>query len=242
MDEAINRFLEEYSSISTIDKVKAKKLIKNAYNRDNMSYQKELEDRWYASLLTDNPDYSVYNDEYYFTDVFYCWWVYSRKYIKSLAKLAITPTSVVDVGNGIGYSTRQLKEIFPNARVVGINIKDTTQHKFNDHYKKDYKYEMTDDLASLGSCDLIFASEFLEHIKSPCEWIDTVIKLNPIYIVLANSFNTHSVGHFTSYLINEKLIDQSKVSRIINNYLRKNGYSQVKTGFWNNKPTIWKKD
>jgi hypothetical protein len=242
MDEAITGFLEEYSQVATTDKVKARQLIKDAYNGNEQSYQKELEDRWYSSLLTDSPDYSVYNHEYYFTDVFYCWWKYSRKYIKSLAKLALTPTSVADVGNGIGYSTRQLKEIYPNARVIGTNMKDTLQYEFNDRYAKDHGYEMTDDLASLGSCDLIFASEFLEHIQSPCEWIDTAIKLNPTYLVLANSFNTHSVGHFTSYLIDGVLTEQSKVSRIINNYLRNNGYSQIKTGFWNNKPTVWKRD
>lgn len=239
MDALIPQFLDEYSAVdATIDKEKARQLIKDAYKAVPNSYQKELEDKWYASLP--EPDYSVYNHKYYFTDVFYCWWNYSRKYIKQLATLNLTPTVVVDVGNGVGYSTRQLKQIYPNARVIGTNMKDTLQYEFNNRYAKDHGYEMTGELTE--ECDLIFASEFLEHIQSPLECLDTFIKLKPKYIVLANSFNTHSVGHFTSYLINGQSIDQSKVSRIANAHLRANGYSQVKTGFWNNKPTVWKKD
>jgi len=36
-------------------------------------------------------------------------------------------------------------------------------------------------------------------------------------------------------------VDQSKISRVFNNKLRELGYNQVKTGLFNNKPTLWKR-
>lgn len=242
MQALITPYLDEYFLIDdSIDKEKARKLITEAYGSASNSYQKQLEEIWYNSLLEGKINYSVYNDKYYFTDVFYCWYKYSRKYIQLLSKLNLNPSSILDVGNGIGYSTRQLKTVFPNAQVIGSNMKGTFQYDFNVLHSQKYGYEMVDDITILHSCDLIFASEFLEHIQSPIDCLNSFIKLNPTYIVLANSFNTHSVGHFTSYLVDGKEIDQSKISRIVNDYLRKNKYTQMKTGFWNNKPTVWKK-
>jgi hypothetical protein len=239
MEREINKFLDEYCEIDEIDRQKSYDLIKTAHKGND--YQKELELRWYKSLELGEIDYSIYGDKYYFTDIFYCWWKYSRKYIQLLSTLNYTPKKVIDVGNGIGYSTRQLKEIYPDAEVIGLNVIDTLQYKFNLEYCDDKGYRMIDDLSTIDECDLIFASEFLEHIQKPIEYLDKFIRLNPKYIVLANSFNTYSMGHFTTYIVDDKEIDQTKISRIVNAYLKGKNYKKVKTKFWNNKPTIWMK-
>lgn len=239
MNKLIPEFINEYYKIdNSIDREKTTTLIKNAYKPN--SYQKDLEKRWYDSLLTDEVDYSVYNDQYYFTDIFYCWFTYSRKYIQLLDTLKLKPNSVIDIGNGIGYSTRQLKTIYPDARIIGFNMKDTKQYEFCEYYSNKYNYEMIDSLDKIDTCDLLFVSEFLEHIKSPLEYIDKFVKLKPKYMVIASSFNTYSVGHFTSYLIDGNEVNEKQVSRIVNNYIRSKGYVKEKTGFWNNKPSIWK--
>ena len=48
------------------------------------TYREYLESEWYHSLVINEPDYSIYNDEYYFTDVYVCWQMFSRWYLKSI--------------------------------------------------------------------------------------------------------------------------------------------------------------
>lgn len=240
MKALIPQFLNEYKNVDDFDMNKAVKLIKDAYKPDENTYQKELEKRWYETY-----DYSVYDDKYYFTDVFYCWWKYSRQYIDRIHRsplyqeLTENVHSVLDVGNGIGYSTRQLKTIFPSCDVYGLNMKDTNQYLFNQMYGLVHNYKMIYDVNQVQQIDLIFASEFLEHIDTPIDYLNKLMNLRPKYIILANSFNTISVGHFNTYFVDGLPVDQSKISRMCNNHIRKT-YTKLNTGFWNNKPNVWK--
>ena len=81
----------------------------------------------------------------------------------------------------------------------------------------------------------------MEHFKEPIEELKKILALNPKLIILANSFNTKAIGHFTNYIVDDVIIPQDKISRIFNTYLRNNSWKQLKLGLWNNKPSIWKK-
>ena len=76
----------------------------------------------------------------------------------------------------------------------------------------------------------------------------------PKFLIIANSFNTDSIGHFRNYeyareYLEEEVtmeniikIPESKISRLFNMYLRNSGYTKVETTIWNNRPTIWRQN
>ena len=91
---------------------------------------------------------------------------------------------------------------------------------------------------------LLFSICANNKIKSPN--IEKLINhLKPKYLLLANTFGQKSVGHFNYYKLNDcygsapQLAESIKVSRIFNNVLKKAGYTQIKTGLWNNRPNFW---
>ena len=235
-------FLRKYGELfPNIDLDYAKELIKEVKkDYTNAKYQNLLEKRWYK-----DTDFTVYDDDYYFTDLWFCFLEYSRKYLKSLIKykeIVRNPSSILDLGCGIGYTTAFLKQIFPEAKVYGSNIANTKQFKFCQAISKKYNFEVVSDIYQFGRVDLIFASEYFEHIEKPLEHLEIITyKLSPKVLVLANSFNTKSVGHFLVYKDREDSISQKKMSRMFNECLRGLGYKRVKAGFWNNRPAVWSK-
>ena len=215
-----------------------------------------LTERWYEELHKEDLDaaYAVYSDEHYLTDQFNCFRVYARNYLRALSKstkLIPQPlteftddaTSIVDVGNGIGYSTVILSQLYPSKQTYGTNLRDTDQWKFATEMGKRYRFQMVEDVIEIPQTGgLVFASEYFEHFIDPIKHVDHIVEaIEPKYFVIANAFNTHSIGHFETYENYGVKVPQDKISRIFNNKLRELGYSQVKTGLFNNKPTLWKK-
>ena len=262
----LKHFLEDYNELFKIDFNKTNNLIKEAINYYNgkieiPSYVKELEDKWYNSLNQNFIDYSVYNDYYYFTDIWACWNLYSRKYILSIKKdsrifdyFNNNVNSIVDLGCGIGYSTAMLKQMFPKAEVYGTNLATTKQFGFCYQMSKKYDFKLVSDIKDIDKqIDLVFASEYFEHIEDSIDHIkDVVNKLSPKCLFLANSFNTQSLGHFTRYkykigikkfddveLPIYEYYDQKIASKKFNKTLKELGYISMKTKLWNNKPRLW---
>ena len=48
------------------------------------------------------------------------------------------------------------------------------------------------------------------------------------------------MGHFNYYIHNGELIENKKIGRLFNKTLREANYKQLKTGFWNNRPNVWR--
>ena len=107
-----DKFLNDYGSIFDIDHNEAKRML-----RDDSLFQR-LTSEWYENLDQNNLDdaFKVYNDDYYFVDIFNCYRTYSRSYIKRLLKpsmangesvydLLKTSASFVDIATGIEKST-----------------------------------------------------------------------------------------------------------------------------------------
>jgi hypothetical protein len=208
----------------------------------NKQLFKDLTKKWYKELDSHNikEAYNVYNHPYYWVDTLDCFLTYSRKYLKDLQKQDIKGIkSVIDLGNGLGYSTAVLKQLYPQAKVWATNLKNTRQWRYCIKMSHDYAFGMTEDLPQ-EHIDLVFASEYFEHRFDALDHLGEVLdKLSPNYLVIANSFNTESIGHFRQYKEGFHLIDESKISRKFNKILVDSGYKKLKTKIWNNKPTIW---
>ena len=255
------QFAKEYSEHLELDSLSTyNRIITYGYDEHNSAFFKELTERWYHLLDSKGLEeaYSVYGDPYYFVDVIHCFLNYSRQYLRSLRQpsmpdgrsfLKTTEDAkvIVDIGCGIGYSTIALKEYYPNAKVYGINLRDTDQWKFCAAMGEKHGFEMVGDITEIPErVDVVFASEYFEHICDPITHVqDIVAAANPKYFVIANAFNTWSIGHFLNYSVRRPLgvqeIPQGKISRAFNDELRVLGYDKLKTTFYNQKPNIWHK-
>jgi hypothetical protein len=238
-------FLSDYSSLFDIDKNKSKELLRSG------ELFTRLTDFWYEKLHQNdlNSAYKVYDDEYYFVDIFNCYVTYSREYIKRILKSKAyddlkSIESYVDIGCGLSYSTCALKQIFPNAKAYAINIKDTKQWKFCEMMGKRYDFTLLESVDDIKhDVDLVFASEYFEHIVDPCAHFDYIVRsIKPEWFLIANAFNTHSIGHYETYDHNDEKIDQSKIGNIFNKHIRSSGYKDINYSLWNQKPKVWKKN
>lgn len=252
-------FIAFISDYVNIDSNVAEALIafKTYYHRSERAIKDDtdtidpLERRWYASLKTGKPDYSVYEDPYYLADLWACWAEYSRKHVLTLAKttkksVALTslinnPKTIVDIGCGLGYTTAGLKELWPNARVVGTDIKDTTQYKIATALSKLYGFEMVSEPYAVGEvADIAFASEYFEHFYEPVAELDRIVgAIQPKVFITANSFTGRAIGHFERYKIAGEVVENTKTARLFNGHLKTLGYRDLRRGYWNNKPRVW---
>ncbi len=263
--QSLSCFLSNYCEQFPVDRQRAKTIIQNAlaYERKKpkdkslIEYFERVSARWYASLAKGNPDYRLYDEDYYFTDLWLCWAAYSRKYVRSLSgentiggqysvrEYIGHPNAVVDIGCGIGYSTAALKQLFPRSNVYGVNLPKTKQYEFCKKMSQEYRFNLVPNIESISEKNgLVFASEYFEHIESPINHLEDIIKeLRPRCFLIANSFNTWGLGHFTEYKHNTKngmrIILQEKVSRLFNKALLSFGYKKIRTKLWNNKPALY---
>ena len=246
------KFVEDYASIHDIDKKQALDYITS---NGRFVY---LTNKWYEYLDAGNlkEAYDVYNDDYYFTDLWNCYQLYSRRYLRSFYKTSIDSNhsimsltkdanTVVDIGCGIGYTTSALTEMYPNAKVYGVNLKNTKQWTFCESMSKKYNFNMIESVDQIGdNVDVAFASEFFEHILDPLEYVTNVVKqIAPKYFIIANAFNTRSIGHFNTYHIDggNTKIGSDLIGRRFNKTLVSLNYKKLKTTLYNNKPNVWKR-
>lgn len=259
--ELQSEFLQDYSSLFGVNIESSNQMIKDVFRyykqHDIESISSELEKKWYESLERNSPYYSVYEDKNYYVDVWCCFAMYSRNYIKSLQRKGTlkdrynleesisdvinkNSKSVIDLGCGLGYSAAGLKEIFPNQEIFGFNIKGSDQYKFNEFVGNKYHFKMVDDYSKVGNIDTIFASEYFEHFERPIEHLEDIVKnLQPKYLLIANSFNTNSIGHFHEYKNNNEIIHESKISRRWNKELENMGYKKLHSKIFNSKPSLF---
>ena len=227
----------------------------------------QQEQEWYASLEAGSPNYSIYSSQFYLGELFACFVVYSRQHLRNIQKpgsfrkfikcspqegLTVTKTvsivermgriaSVLDLGCGLGYTSVGLKSIFSEARVVGFDIDGSIHFEFAKGLAKRNGFEMVNDLAKAPrDVDLIFASEYFEHIVAPIDHLKYIIaKFSPKYLLIANAFGTKAIGHFDVYDVDGEKIDGKKTSILFNVTLKSLGYKKMKTNLWNNRPAFW---
>jgi SAM-dependent methyltransferase len=215
-------------------------------------YKSPLEDKWYKSLESGSPDYSIYDHDFYLSEAWSCWLNYSRKYLQSIkldksmyVKSVVSDIGkidkIVDLGCGLGYTSAALSQIFEGSSVIGTNIEGSKQSRFVQALAEVYDFQLHYDLSKIDHADLIFASEYFEHFLDPIAHLREVIeKLSPKFILIANSFGVRAPGHFINYIDNGKEISGDKISRLFNQELERLGYDKMKVRIWNNRPAYYK--
>ena len=210
----------------------------------------ELCDHWERSLNAGTPDFSVYSHPVYVYESFNCWKQYARRYLKLMAHFdafqfdKYSVNSVIDLGCGCAYSTVALKSIFPEATIVGTNLKGSLQYSIDEDVLENipdcYMVDESQTLA-LPKVDVVFASEFFEHLPEPVELLRGLVSTySPKYFVFANTFTRMSIGHFQTYYDRGVPYTGINISRYFNHYLRNHGYVKIDTGFFNSRPQIFK--
>jgi 2-polyprenyl-3-methyl-5-hydroxy-6-metoxy-1,4-benzoquinol methylase len=260
--QALDQFLQKYQEVGgqNIEEIKKialatiRHLNGNKDVRFEMAKTRALEKRWYQSLTKGQPDWDVYASDLYMAELWGCWIVYSRSYLRNI----ISPTSmvnhsvltemgpiktVVDLGCGFGLTTAAWKQICPKAQVYGTNLDGTIQMKMAHRMAKEYKFQMVSELDQIEpNADVVFASEYFEHIPTPVQHLRNVLKkLKPQNMLIANAFGTQAIGHFPRYRVNGQNLDGKQTSTAFNAELKKFGFAKVKTQLWNNRPNFWKR-
>ena len=209
-----------------------------------------LEPRWYKSLEERNPDYGIYADDLYIAEAWHCWASYSRKYLRFVRanreELFSDVSRIVDLGCGFGYTSRALKEIFPEAEVIGTQIEGTLQYRVAEMLGQEYGFRVATELEEVGAADLVFASEYFEHIEAPIDHLLNVIDaIEPSRLLIANAFGARAAGHFDNYRANPIasmfVIDHKTTAKLFRKTLRARGYGAIDTPAWNNRPRLWVK-
>jgi len=210
-----------------------------------------LQNQWYNSLKLRTPDYGVYSDPYYLCDIWVCWKLYSRASVKGIFdKKSLYGKSpidlfekigkVIDLGCGMGYTTAYLSEMLPDSEIYGTNIKGSFQYEICRELSIDNRFDIIETTEGIKNVDIIFASEYFEHIYNSLEHLYEIITMNrPRMLVVANAYNGHYVGHFHEYLYNGKLYSAKETSLNFGKMMRHLGYEKLKTNIWNNRPAIW---
>ncbi len=255
---ALDEYLASAAAFRPIDLSRARNLALAAIRyykgdvgaRSELSVGQELERRWYDSLASGSPDYGVYDDDYFISDVWACWVVYSRNCVRSLrapgrlrsgssvVDLCRDVKSVADLGCGFGYTTAALKELFPQAETCGTQLEKTVQFHVASQVGKERGFAVSP--AVTGRADLVFASEYFEHFERPVEHLSEVLGVTkPTRLVIANAFGARSIGHFNEYIVGTSRVSNKKVGRLFGDALRRRGYRRVETTFWNNRPQVW---
>lgn len=217
----------------------------------------DMTEQWETGLELEAlaPAYEVYNNPYYFAELWLCWQRYSKRTLKEmvLPKMQDGTSmidrvtrmgkihSVLDLGCGMGYTTAVLRKLFPNAIVHGTNVCPSKQFEFADRLSIHHDFKvMTNDYAMPQTYDLVFASEYFEHIYDPISHLKHVLtKTLPRYVICANTFGPMAIGHFDYYMHEHQRRPAKEMSRHFKNLMEEYGYTKEKTKCWNGRPSLY---
>lgn len=208
-----------------------------------------LEKRWYDSLPT--PDYGVYAEDNYIADLWGCWMIYSRKYLRNIQGAnSLTrghsvfdhikdAALILDLGCGFGHTAAAWKTLIPEATVIGTNVTDTLQYTVAESIGREYGFDMEPE-APRCAADLVFASEYFEHFERPIEHLIAVVQTSaPRLFLTANAFGQRAIGHFINYRVGSRIVHGKQMGRVFTAAMGKLGYRRVKTKMWNQRPALW---
>jgi SAM-dependent methyltransferase len=254
------RFLRSCADLGTVDcrvvAASAREAIARIRGRDPAGAppgpSRQLEALWYASVAAGAPDYGVYTTDAYLGDLWACWALGSRGYLRALAAPRSVPPAgfrhhlgparvIVDLGCGTGLTTAALRELFPASVVVGTNLPGTAQWALAKQSAALHGFRLA---TTLDTCpapaDLVFASEYFEHWEAPLDHLaDVLAALRPRALLTANTFQSPGIGHFPRYRLAGATASGRATATAFAERLRAAGYTRVPTQFWNQRPTYW---
>lgn len=200
----------------------------------------EVERRWYDSLERGEPDFGVYDDPVYLADLWACWVLYSRRYLRELRRAGLLDGLggvVADLGCGVGLASAALAELLPGATVYGTNV-EGVQARLARRVGERYGFTVLPHPPSRA--DVVFASEYFEHFLAPVAHLRDVLAAGPSTLFIASTFGPRSTGHFDEYVLDGESVSPKQASRAFDAELVDRGYVKVATGLWNGRPTVWR--
>lgn len=149
-----------------------------------------LEEQWYAALDRGSVDWTVYDGPLYLAEVWACWVVYSRTYLRDVHRVGsklfgFEPSSFIDLGCGPGLTTARLRELYPNASIVGTNLPGTTQWSVASELGKRFRFSVAPEPRE--AADVVIAFEYFEHLVSPIEHLRHVLDVADPKVVQTRS-------------------------------------------------------
>lgn len=98
-------------------------------------------------------------------------------FIKDLDK---EPSEILDVGCGTGYLANEIKKLYPQAKVTGIDISKTALSLGKKEYKKITLLEVDAEKAfpfTDNRFDLVISGEHIEHLKDPDTYLSEINRI-----------------------------------------------------------------
>jgi cyclopropane fatty-acyl-phospholipid synthase-like methyltransferase len=143
--------------------------------------------------------------------------------------------SILDYGAGLGLTSMQLAESFPNAKVYYYNYPGSLQDKFFLSLKDSrINYLKKVD----GEYDVIFCSELFEHIKRPLDLLKDLMNRCNRYFCTSNAFGTKSYGHYDLYDVNGGMMEPRRTSKIFYKTMREQ-FKDAEIPSWNGRPRLF---
>jgi len=225
----------------------------------------QLYKKWYDSLKTGTPDYSVYNDPYYVIDLWLCWCEYSRTAVRKMTNSGDNSKNlfgqnlvdyigkvdtIVDLGCGYGFTSAYIREEFNATRVVGTNLEGTWQFDSAKKYGETHGFGVVGDISQASylkyHIDVVFASEYFEHIERPIDHLHDILSYGPKWVITKNGFNGDAIGHFDEYKIGNEIVSGKLTSRKFNDTMREYGYRSLRKDsgaalYFNSWPNVWER-
>lgn len=218
-----------------------------------LSAHNRLTARWYDSLKTGNPDYSVYDDDDYWLTLIDCYTGFTSASACGLGlfykHIGSQPLSILDVYGGLGHASILFSKIFPDANIY-LWLGSQNHADYAKQLIKMFNAKNVSIVDSPVVTEVVFAAEVLEHIYKPLDFLNSLIDndVTSVYVD-SSSFNIDGLGHFNEYEINNEIIHRSKAMRVISKNLRQRQWigtnsvkSQYKIVFWNKVPKIYCKN
>lgn len=231
-----------------------------AFTRGDASRKVEPLWRLWDDVLERKRDASeVYRSPSYLSDAWASWAGYTRTRLREafgprfvdggLLNAVPDPKVIVDLGNGLGLSTRAFSEAYPGALVAGTNLTGSVQYaiaeansmgrfgQFGDAIEADAW--ITDN--GFGSTDIVVAMEYFEHFERPLQHLHGILQtLCPRVLLVANSFKLGAVGHWPAYFIEDRgSVTPRQAGNAFWKALRDWGYERRESDVWNNRPAFW---
>ena len=165
--------------------------------------------------------------------------------IRFLKKHSILPRTVLDYSCGLGFTTRQLAQAFPDAHVVGSEwaesqleiCKFVTKDLPNVEFVTDEQLRKTQ-----PHFDCVTVIEVFEHLKDPLRDLEDLVNLTSSNVLIDScSFGIPAPGHYSFFTSPYGQVNGNKMKRLFSTKLRELGYLS-RGKLWNNKPRVMFKE
>jgi len=227
--------------IKTMDPLKPSMIkfcLKDYFNISTAEMKRNLEikshkitEKWVKSNYT---DFSIYHSDDYIFDCVLCFIDWTKQAIKTVKRILPDLRSILDFYNGVGLSTIQIKNLWPDAQVSFFNDVEN-QMRFYEYFRKRTFQNQTIFKMRSGQYDAVFIFEVFEHYANPEKFfVDIIHPLIGKYLVFTATFGQMDPGHFPEY----NGIDGKRYGHHFAKFIEKKGYKKIFTG-WNSRPVIY---